>query len=538
MILPSFTSSKLPSASTAMTVIAMVIPVAYLNLCRKIARKPFPTAIPKICTTSVLLELLYYYIATIKTNTYENPRSFFRSKRKELDSTVFFLGPLLGAEYACDVLVITDPANQANILRKEKYLEMTPALPETVTLIEGYKNMQNLRGKMHASCRKIYSSILKPRSLDSFIPYMMSYFNEMWDNLEDNIDSASHIRLIIRDTQLKLMCEILFGMKCETEEEKEAFIKFRDDFELTEKALFSPGIKSEAFKKGIEAKNRIAEILYSRFDKTYQERMKHHDDVATSPDSTASAIPSSKDKNGTEVGNAMVIIADALLKDRSADDSAAMYEVAKENLYLLLEASHGTTMHITTAMMYFLNHPDNKLSLDTLRTEVASMKNDDCSAPNHELFKRKMLFGDGCINEAMRLASIAGGVGYHVPKGKTIEIQKKKLDGPLILQFANSHWYEDPEVFSQPEKFMPQRWMSGDKDEVSNFARSVFKPFGDGRHICLGMNLARLVMQANLFCFAQKQSRSITFDSDAVKIEYSLFPEKKVSDNFVGRVIS
>ena len=183
--------------------------------------------------------------------------------------------------------------------------------------------------------------------------------------------------------------------------------------------------------------------------------------------------------------------------------------------------------------MYLLNHPNNSTSLKLLRDEVASMKHQTL---NSDLFKSKMKFGDACINEAMRMVTIIGAVPYHVKKGKTVQIKKKELKGPLTLLFAHSHWYDDPNVFDQPKTFMPRRWLAGDDHELSNFARSVFKPFGDGRHICLGTNIARLIMKANIYCFASEPGRSILYDFDKVTVVDSIFSEKKVSDNFLGRV--
>jgi len=150
----------------------------------------------------------------------------------------------------------------------------------------------------------------------------------------------------------------------------------------------------------------------------------------------------------------MVLLADALLKERLSDSLS--YETVRGNLYFLFEAAHGTTMHVTTNMMYFLNHPDNRAHLDTLRLEVSSM------SPTYEYFKVKMPYGEACINETLRLAGVVGSVNYHVPKGKTVEIQHKKLKGPLNMFFSHSHWYHDADVYQNPMKFLPERWISGD----------------------------------------------------------------------------
>jgi len=209
-----------------------------------------------------------------------------------------------------------------------------------------------------------------------------------------------------------------------------------------------------------------------------------------------------------------------------------LHGIARQNLYLLLEASHGTTMQVTSAMIYFLNHPDNITNLERLRREVALI-----DEPTYESLKGDMPFAASCINETMRLSPFIGSIMYQIKKGKSIELNGKTVHGPIALNFMHSHWYDDAEVFKFPEKFLPQRWLSGDEYEVSSFARNVFKPFGSGRHICIGMDLAKLVMKANLYSFAKKPTRSLVYETSKVKIVSDFIPERKVSDHFFGKIV-
>ncbi len=515
---------------------------------------PFPRGVPRVFTLHPLTELIYYLIKN-RNEDDKSIRTLFRKLRLELKSNIFYVGPAFSGGHEGPTLVIAHPADQALIIKKEKQLETKVPVPQTLIQIHGERNLQNIRvGRSHAALRKIFTSLFSPRAMDSFLPHMISHFTAMWKALQENKNhgdgggDGDHIRLAIRDAQLKLMCFILFGMKNETREEKDLFNQFRDDFELTEEALFAPSLNSQVFKKGLAAKERIVKILYKEFDRVYQERLEivqkgsanenTNGDGNSNGDTNGSGSGNGKATNA--VGNAMVIIADALLKDSLT--KSQLYNDARENLYLLLEASHGTTMHVTTALMYYLNNSDadkNLSSLQSLRDEVASINRNSSNEPlSSDLFKTRMKFGDACINEAMRLATVVGSVPYHIGKGKSVEIQKKTIKGPVTLLFAHSHWYDDPEVFYNPKTFLPQRWIAGDEREISNFAKSVFKPFGDGRHMCLGWNLARLVMKANLYCFASDPGRRILYDVNAVKVENAIFPEKKVSDNFLGRVIT
>jgi cytochrome P450 len=65
--------------------------------------------------------------------------------------------------------------------------------------------------------------------------------------------------------------------------------------------------------------------------------------------------------------------------------------------------------------------------------------------------------------------------GYTIPKGTTI-----------ILNIWAVH--RNADVWVDPEKFMPERFMDGDSDFSSKDCKLI--PFGGGRRICIGLPLA------------------------------------------------
>lgn len=79
--------------------------------------------------------------------------------------------------------------------------------------------------------------------------------------------------------------------------------------------------------------------------------------------------------------------------------------------------------------------------------------------------------------------------------------KEKSKTGPIIASFNSSNSYMDDNVFDDAKSFHPERWISGGK-EVIEFAKSAYRPFGFGLHLCLGYPLA--MMNVNLYCFASK----------------------------------
>jgi len=439
--------------------------------------------------------------------------AYFREVRKRVGD-VFFLGPLFAGSNASSCICVLNPNDQIAIARKEKDLQWKVNLPDTVTAIHGERNMQNFpTGKRHAAIRKKFSSVLSPRSLESFTLVIVEYFQKMWNDL-DQKDEEVKIQHAIRETQLLLMCKLLYGMNNDTKEEKKIIKQFAQDFELTSKALFSPGTSNQAFKDGLEAKKRIAKILDEKFDSIFEKRIR---------------ITKNDRVKKKEIGSAMEQIVESLIESGCSSKDEA-YEDAKGNLYLLLEASHATTMEVTSSMIYFLNCPDNKTALVRAREESSSFE------PTYENLK-SFTYGNACIEESMRLSPISGQVGYYIPPGKSFTLKKKTITGPIVVIFDSSNYYEDEEVFDDSTKFKPERWLF-EGQEVSKFARSIFHPFGFGRHICLGFPLAKLVMNANLYCFVKNKNRIVIFNESKVKISPGIFPHKGVCDGFIGKVVT
>lgn len=191
-------------------------------------------------------------------------------------------------------------------------------------------------------------------------------------------------------------------------------------------------------------------------------------------------------------------------------------------------------MTVTTSTLYYLNHPSAIDKLDKLRNEMKEYKN---NPPTLSHLKTGMPIADGSIKEAMRLAPIVANVGYVCKDDVPFTFKGQKLRGPISFFLAFAHNYSDSTYYPDPDCFIPERWIPGAKDEVSDEARTAYRPFGMGRHVCLGYKLAELVMKSALFCFARSETRVIKFDNENVNRMSDLFPAYAISDGFPGRVV-
>ena len=85
-------------------------------------------------------------------------------------------------------------------------------------------------------------------------------------------------------------------------------------------------------------------------------------------------------------------------------------------------------------------------------------------------------------HEAMKDCNVAG---YDVPAGTRLLVNLSKL-------------HRDPRVWSDPDEFKPERFLTDHKDIDLRGHNFEFIPFGSGRRICPGISLALQVMELTL----------------------------------------
>ncbi len=428
-----------------------------------------------------------------------------------------------------ETLVVTNPKDQAEVMRKEGKLKFIVDMPDTVNDTHGPGSLQALHGTKHNFFRKIFASILHPSALESFTPYLHEAFKNMWKELEEECSSNESDTVVIQDAickaQFFLMAKILYGMTPQNSS-MEVMLQLREDFEAQLEGHFSSRGSSK-FKKAKEGSERIHKILADKFDSVLKERraLYQQDDC----DEEKKEDPKA---NQGSIGNAMEVVADALLKEGVDTDPKVISETI-DNLDLLLEASHGTTMTVTTNTLYYLNLPENKEKLDKLRSEMKELG----SEPSYTQMKFNLTYADAVIKESMRLCPIILTIAYKSNEEMSFSLQGQKLQAPISIMLAFGQNFTDERFFPKPDSFIPERWFSEDSDiYVSDEARKAFTPFGAGRHLCLGFKLADLVLKSALYCFACDEERVIEFDQDSVGKKAGIFPSYSISDGFPGRV--
>ncbi|XP_030831852.1 cytochrome P450 27C1 [Strongylocentrotus purpuratus] len=178
-----------------------------------------------------------------------------------------------------------------------------------------------------------------------------------------------------------------------------------------------------------------------------------------------------------------------------ASQQLSMKEVYSNACELLLAGVDTTSNTLAWALYELSRHPDTQ---DRLAKEVegALAARGRCIPEHDDLPNMPLL--KGVIKETLRLYPVVPANnrvldkdvtigGYHIPKGTMIG----------SLQYVMGR---DPEIYPDPDTFLPERWLKGSEAISSEEKASSFSslPFGFGPRMCIGRRIAELEMHLAL----------------------------------------
>ncbi|KAF5468366.1 hypothetical protein F2P56_012523 [Juglans regia] len=164
-------------------------------------------------------------------------------------------------------------------------------------------------------------------------------------------------------------------------------------------------------------------------------------------------------------------------------------------LTLILAGTDTTTVTMTWALCLLLN---NREALKKAQLELDLQVGRDRLVMESDV--KNLVYLQAVIKETMRLYP-AGPLsvphesledctlaGYHIPAGTRLLVNLSKI-------------HRDPQVWSDPTEFRPERFLTTHKDVDFKGQHFEFIPFGSGRRVCPGISFALQVMQLTLANF-------------------------------------
>ena len=171
-----------------------------------------------------------------------------------------------------------------------------------------------------------------------------------------------------------------------------------------------------------------------------------------------------------------------LVHARDEDGAAMSDENLRDEAVTMLLAGHETTALALSYAVHLLGkHP---AAMERARAEVDAQLGTR-TATLEDL--RQLPFVDAVLRETLRLYPPAYSIGreplcdlelggHTIPKGVQLSMS------PYIVQ-------RDPRFYSQPDAFMPERWLAPEADALPRFA---YFPFGGGPRVCIGNRFAMM----------------------------------------------
>nr|WDA42968.1 hypothetical protein [Fagopyrum tataricum] len=105
----------------------------------------------------------------------------------------------------------------------------------------------------------------------------------------------------------------------------------------------------------------------------------------------------------------------------------------------------------------------------------------------------KLVYLNAIVNETLRMYPSTLGAPHYATKDCVIRGYKVKKDSIVLCNFWKLH--RDPKVWEDPEEFKPERFLGKEINEGIDF---TYIPFGAGRRICPGKDLAEWVISMTM----------------------------------------
>ncbi|KAI9291951.1 cytochrome P450 [Neoconidiobolus thromboides FSU 785] len=167
------------------------------------------------------------------------------------------------------------------------------------------------------------------------------------------------------------------------------------------------------------------------------------------------------------------------------------------NLSIFFAAGHDTTANTLTSTIYFLSkHKDIQKKA---REEVLNVlgNNGEIKAPDHEQ-QKELKYLTCVIKESMRFAPTVTQLRRFPTKDLSLSDGTRIKKGLAVLLPIYLH-HRNPEIFSKPEEFNPDRF-----EDPYGKESSAWMPFGMGTRTCIGMNFSLIEQKVILSMLLQK----------------------------------
>ncbi|XP_051560418.1 cytochrome P450 3A30-like [Myxocyprinus asiaticus] len=142
----------------------------------------------------------------------------------------------------------------------------------------------------------------------------------------------------------------------------------------------------------------------------------------------------------------------------------------------------------STLAFLFYNLATNPEAMKKLQEEIDETFPNQAPVDYEKMMSMDYL--DAALNESLRLFPVAARL-ERVCK-KTVEINGLIIPKDTVVMIPTYVLHRDPEYWTDPESFKPERFTKGNKESIDPY---MFMPFGAGPRNCIGMRFAQVTMK-------------------------------------------
>ncbi|KAF4075541.1 hypothetical protein AMELA_G00235620 [Ameiurus melas] len=207
------------------------------------------------------------------------------------------------------------------------------------------------------------------------------------------------------------------------------------------------------------------------------------------------------------------------------------HEILSQSM-LFIFAGYETTS--STLSFLFYNLASNPDVMKKLQEEIDETFPNKAEVDYDTVMNMDYL--DAALNESLRLYPIA--LRLERVCKKTVEINGLTIPKDTVVMVPTYALHRDPEYWTDPEVFKPERFTQENKKSIEQYA---YMPFGLGPRNCIGMRFALVAMKLAVVEILQKFDISLSEETKGpLKLNSSglLAPDQPIKLKFMPRKMS
>ncbi|GAA3599335.1 cytochrome P450 [Flavivirga amylovorans] len=191
------------------------------------------------------------------------------------------------------------------------------------------------------------------------------------------------------------------------------------------------------------------------------------------------------------------------------------------NVFTMLLAGEDTTSNtLSWGMFYLAQHPEVVVKV---REEAILVYSED--VPHIYENVDDLKYANAVAQEAMRLKPTTPQLYLEANEDVIVENVSIPKGTSIILQNKVAQTHND--YFSNPNSFIPERWIESECPMHKNHVPSVMRAFGGGARYCPGMHLAKTEMIVLISTLCKHFDFKLEVEPETIReqFEFTMYPE-------------